>query len=125
MPLVRVDKNSLPDWYQTRGQKIEQLLNKDTEEFALALRDNIFELCSFVLNKKSKEIWFCEEGSVEAKTDMAVMLCSQMKSLTAFLPKDKLEQLISGFATDFELKLRVLAGAGEETLTRIRKYMVK
>ena len=68
-------KNSLPDWYQTSGQKIEQL-------------------------------------------------CKQLKALTAFLPKDKIDQLISGFASDFELKLRVLAGANEETLTKIREYII-
>ena len=68
-------KYSLPDWYQTSGQKIEQL-------------------------------------------------CKQLKSLTAFLPKDKIDQLISGFASDFELKLRVLAGANEETLTKIREYII-
>ena len=116
-------KNSLPDWYQTSGQKIEQLFNKDTEEFASTLKNNMFELFGFALNKKSKEIWFCEEGTIEEKTDRAVQLCKQLKSLTAFLPKDKIDQLISGFASDFELKLRTLAGAGEESLSKIRKYM--
>ena len=84
----------------------------------------MFELFGFALNKKSKEIGFCEEGTIEEKTDRAVQLCKQLKSLTAFLPKDKIDQLISGFASDFELKLRVLAGANEETLTKIREYII-
>ena len=83
----------------------------------------MFELFGFALNKKSKEIWFCEEGTIVEKTDRAVQLCKQLKALTAFLPKDKIDQLISGFASDFELKLRTLAGAGEESLSKIRKYM--
>ena len=83
----------------------------------------MFGLFGFALNKKSKEIWFCEEGTIEEKTDRAVQLCKQLKSLTAFLPKDRIDQLISGFASDFELKLRTVDGAGEESLSKIRKYM--
>ena len=68
----------------------------------------MFELFAFVLNKKSKEIWFCEEGTIEEKKDRAKQLCKQLRSLTAFLPKAKLDKLISGFETDFELKLKTL-----------------
>ena len=36
-------QKELPDWYQTSGQKCEQLFDKDTEEFRNRLEENIYE----------------------------------------------------------------------------------
>ena len=44
-------REQLPDWYQTAGQKTEQLFAKDSPEFADALRKNTDELVRFALNK--------------------------------------------------------------------------
>ena len=56
-----------PNWYDTREQKKEQLFAKDTKEFSLYLKQNMYELACFATDKKMKEIWFCTECTAEEK----------------------------------------------------------
>ena len=98
-------QKELPDWYQTSGQKSEQLFEKGTEEFAFLLRQNINELCRLVLNKKSKEFWFCTDGTLAEKTEEAVSFCETLKQLEPFFPDGSLPELIAYFAGDFVSKL--------------------
>jgi len=63
-----------PNWYDTRDQKTEQLFAKDTPEFRLYLKQNMYELACFATDKKMKEIWFCSEGSFEEKVKRSLDL---------------------------------------------------
>lgn len=45
-------REEIPDWYQTCGQKTEQLFAKDTPEYARQLRFNLLELGALAVNKK-------------------------------------------------------------------------
>lgn len=63
-----------PSWYDTRDQKTEQLFAKDTPEFRLYLKQNMYELACFATDKKMKEIWFCSEGSFEEKVKRSLDL---------------------------------------------------
>ena len=108
-------QKELPDWYRTAGQKSEQLFAKDTVEFAELLRRNIAELSRFVLNKKSKELWFCTDGTPKQKTGRAVAFCEALRQLEPFFPDGSLPGLISYFAGDFAAKLRF---AGKESLAK-------
>ena len=114
-------QKDLPDWYQTSGQKSEQLFAKDTPEFMNLLNKNIFELSQFVLNKLSKQIWFRDpEKSLQEKTEEAVMLCNAVKAFQPFMSEESLNALLASFTSDFEAKLK-LAKAPKDLTDQIRK----
>ena len=119
---LKLYRDYLPDWYQTRGQKAEQLFGKETPEFAEALRENITELSRFVMNKISKQIWFCEEGTAQEKIEKAVKICETLKTLRSVLSPEMIDRTVANFAEDTELKIRFLAGGEEALLGSIRKY---
>ena len=115
-------KDKLPSWFQTCGQKSEQLFAKDTREFASLLRSNLFELIDLALNKKSKEIWFCNSDSISEKTACVVGLCEALKELKPYIPENDLQLLISHFASDFESKLH-LANADSALSESIHRFI--
>lgn len=111
-------RDNLPDWYQTVGQKSEQLFAKDTPEFAALLAENITELSRFVLNKFSKELWFCRPDlDTAGKAEAAVAFCEALKALAPFTTPERLHGLIAYFAGDFESKLRHLCKDTPRELT--------
>ena len=116
-------RRELPDWYQTAGQKSEQLFSKDTPEFASALAGNITELGRFLLNKISKEIWFCgPEQSTEEKTELAAAVCEAVMAVPA-LGEEQRKALTAYFAGDFALKLQCFGdNTAKECLKRIEAY---
>jgi len=60
---LEIYEQKYPNFYHTSGQKKEQLFAKNTAEFKRYLRLNMYELSSFAIDKKLKDIWFCHEGS--------------------------------------------------------------
>ena len=102
-------QKELPDWFRTAGQKSEQLFPKDSPEFAAQLRKNIADLLRLALNKKSKEIWFCTDGTAAEKAAKATEFCNALKALEPFFPDGSLPGLISHFAEDFTAKLNTLS----------------
>ncbi|MBP5262916.1 MAG: helix-turn-helix transcriptional regulator [Lachnospiraceae bacterium] len=118
-------QEDLPDWYQTSGQKSEQLFAKDTPEFADLLNKNIFELSKFVLNKLSKQIWFCNPAkTLREKTEEAVTLCNAVKAFQLFTSEESLNALLTSFASDFEAKLK-LAKAPKDLTDQLRAFQMK
>ena len=118
-------QEDLPDWYQTSGQKSEQLFAKDTPEFADLLNKNIFELSKFVLNKLSKQIWFCNPAkTLREKTEEAVTLCNAVKAFQLFTSEESLNALLTSFASDFEAKLK-LAKAPKDLTDKIHAFQMK
>lgn len=97
----------LPDLYRTAGQKCEQLFPKDSAEFVTQLCQNMKELALFLLNKKSKELWFCKEGSFEEKTNAALTFCQALKDFGESTNVAEIREYISYFAKDFASKLTV------------------
>lgn len=109
----------LPDIYRTAGQKCEQLFSKESAEFATQLRKNMKELALLLLNKKSKELWFCTEGSHAEKTDAAVRFCNALNEFGDTIGMTDIREYLSYFATDFASKLTV-NGAEEELIAKIK-----
>ena len=99
-------KRELPDWYQTAGQKSEQLFAKNTSEFAAFLDENIMELSRFLLNKVSKKIWFCEAGTITEKEERVAKICKVLKELEEYEDREKIEALIEYFERDFSGKVQ-------------------
>lgn len=50
--------SQFPSWYQSMGQKTEQLFAKDTPEFRYRVRRNLYELADFSADKAVKVIFF-------------------------------------------------------------------
>lgn len=71
---LAVYRDNFSDWYQTIGQKSEQLFAKDTPAFARQLRLNLYELSDFAVNKKLKEIWYCSNGTLADKAAQGIAL---------------------------------------------------
>ena len=56
-----------PSWYQSSGQKTEQLFAKDTSEYRYWNRKNAYELLDGVTNKLVRTIWYHDSLSPEQK----------------------------------------------------------
>ena len=113
-------REQLPDWYQTAGQKTEQLFAKDSPEFADALRKNTDELVRFALNKLSKELWFCGEGTPEEKVRKAVQICGILKEFRSVLDPKRVDLWIDGMVQDTEAKITAFGGAEERLIDLIK-----
>lgn len=105
---VALYQKEIPNWYLTSGQKTEQLFSKDTLEFAHHLKFNMLELGAFAVNKKCKELWFCNNLSVEEKGKLAVSLCQWMEALQKPDAFYEIDYYIWCFARDMALKLKHL-----------------
>lgn len=78
---LAIYREKYPNWYDTRDQKAEQLFAKDTPEFKQYLKENLYELTGFAADKKMKDTWFCEEGSVSEKVRTSLQLAEAMEKM--------------------------------------------
>ena len=115
--------SELPDMYRTAGQKCEQLFSKDSAEFAVQLRQNMRDLALFFLNKKSKDIWFCSEGSFAEKTNAALTFCRALKDFGDATGIKEIGEYLSYFVGDFTSKLR--ANSADESLVDMMREIMK
>ncbi len=113
----------LPDLYRTAGQKYEQLFPKDSAEFAAQLKINMKELALFLLNKKSKELWFCRDDSLTEKTNAALTFCQALKDFGETTDMTDIWEYISYFVEDFTSKLKVYSA--DESLITMMEAVAK
>lgn len=107
---VALYQKKLPDWYQTAGQKTEQLFDKKSPEFTANLQANIIELLKFALNKISKQIWFCSDLTLQEKENKVLEIIKYMENSPTISDSDSddtKKELVSYFKTDFEAKRTV------------------
>lgn len=78
---LKLYEEKFPNWYATCDQKKEQLFAKDTGEFRQYLCLNMLELANFALDKKMKEIWFCNELSTESRIQKSMQLAEALRGL--------------------------------------------
>jgi len=71
---LQIYRENFPNWYQTVGQKSEQLFAKNTPEFQEYLICNMIELFLFAMDKKLKEIWHCRDLTVAEKAQQGIEL---------------------------------------------------
>ena len=119
---IALYREKLPDWYQTAGQKTEQLFEKDTPEFAAYLSKNILELGRFLLNKVSKYIWFDKSLSIHEKANQALLLCEYLKKFPNIVDDSINKELISYFAGDFTAKMKCTK-ADKDLVGRFQRYV--
>lgn len=79
-----------PNWYDTRDQKKEQLFAKDTPEFGLYLKQNMYELACFATDKKMKDIWFCAECGLEEKVKKSLKLADALADMRVCTENEEL-----------------------------------
>lgn len=85
---IRLYKEKYPNWYHTYGQKCEQLYAKDTPAFRHRLLLNIYELSSFTVDKKMKQIWYCDHSDIEKKIEHSLHLADSFSILNAYAKKE-------------------------------------
>ncbi|MBQ8316268.1 MAG: helix-turn-helix transcriptional regulator [Lachnospiraceae bacterium] len=142
---LTIYREKYPNWYDTRDQKTEQLFAKDTPEFGLHLKQNMYELACFATDKKMKEIWFCTECTFEEKgkksLDLAEALADMRKRmgneellLQEYVVYDCLKGYLRRFGAEgadgnaiLEKKKAVVDACNElaERDTSVRAYIVK
>ena len=103
---IALYKKEIPDWYLTQGQKTEQLFAKDTPEFAYYLKFNMLELGSFSVNKKCKDLWYCNNLSTDEKGHAAITVCKALESLRETDILYEVDYYICCFAEDIAHKLK-------------------
>lgn len=57
---LEIYKTKFTNWYQTCGQKCEQLFAKDTDEYYFYLQKNLYELASFAADKLGRKVYFAK-----------------------------------------------------------------
>lgn len=87
---LEVYRDNFPNWYQTVGQKSEQLFAKDTEEFHGQLVCNMLELLAFGMDKKLKEIWHCMDLSVLERTKKSLALGEAISEMREKIADERL-----------------------------------
>lgn len=118
---IALYEKEIPDWYQTHGQKTEQLFAKNTPEFAHYLRFNMLELGFLAINKKCKELWFCSGLSTEKKGKAAIAFCQSLASLSGMPHFYEVDYYIYCFAKDIAHKLKYLGKYDDETTAELRR----
>ncbi len=120
---VKIYEEKYPNWYDTRDQKKEQLFAKDTPEFGLYLKQNLYELACFVTDKKMKELWFCAGYDLEEKVKKSLELAdalAEMRSCTGneelVLSEYVVYTCLMGYLQRFGVK-----GADEKAILEKRK----
>ena len=120
---LAIYEEKYPNWYDTREQKKEQLFAKDTPEFGLHLKQNLYELACFATDKKMKEIWFCTECALEEKVKKSLDLAEALAEMRERTGNEELvlqERVVfdclQGYLQRFAVK-----GADEKTIVEKRK----
>ena len=85
---ISLYKEKYPNWYHTYGQKCEQLYAKDTPTFHYRLLLNIYELSSFTVDKKMKQIWYCNDADIEKKVELSLHLADSFSTLNPYAEKE-------------------------------------
>jgi len=70
--------DGFPTWFDTKDQMLEQLHDKDTEEFRYWVNMNMFELLAFAFNKAGKSIWYTNE-SMESRINATHQLVTAIE----------------------------------------------
>ena len=78
---LKIYMSKFTNWYQTGGQKIEQLFSKDTPEFTYRLRLNMYQLCEFAADKLVKSYFYDKELSYEEKIGTAELIGDELYGL--------------------------------------------
>lgn len=73
---------NFPTWYQSSGQKIEQLFAKDTPEFRYWVRKNLYELADFAADKAVKVIFFDDNLTLNEKISKVESLGNMFTELS-------------------------------------------
>lgn len=68
---LEIYRSHFYNWYETVGQKSEQLFAKDTPEFLYWVKKNMYELADFAADKLVKSIFFDQQFPMEERIKKA------------------------------------------------------
>ena len=101
-------------WYQSKEQKKEQLFTKNTAEFRRLLLLNMYELISFAMNKKAKELWFTSNDDYEVIGKKALELARSLLGTSETAGSEELSLASYVIASDIAHKISVSVAEGSE-----------
>lgn len=70
---LEIYKSKFADWYQTRGQKSEQLFAKNTDDYYHWVRLNMYELFHFAADKLGRAVYFDKNLTSGEKAEKALL----------------------------------------------------
>ncbi len=104
----------LPSFYQTAGQKTEQLFAKDTPDYRYWNERNLIELATFVATKLFRSVWFDDTldltariEKAEAIGDLFAAMRKQHEHIVFALVEHQLYAALSMRAEDMDTVLRI------------------
>lgn len=68
---LEIYKTKFTSWYDSCGQKSEQLFAKDTDEYYKWMQRNMIELADFAADKLGRKVFFSPDLSMSEKTEAA------------------------------------------------------
>ena len=74
---LAIYRREFTDWYQTCGQKSEQLFAKGTDEYAFWVRKNLYELFGFAADKLGRTVFF-DKGLTNAEKVEKTLLYGEL-----------------------------------------------
>jgi len=80
--------NDFPDWFSTKGQFLEQLYEKYSDDFTRQVNQNLYELLDFAFNKAGKAIWYTHD-TVEKRDAATKMLAAAIENYLAAAAYEK------------------------------------
>ncbi len=105
---------ALPSFYQTAGQKTEQLFAKDTPNYRYWNERNLIELATFTATKLFRSVWFDDAlddatriGKVEVLGDVFTAMREQNDHIVFAIMEHQLYAALSMKAEDIDTLLRV------------------
>lgn len=116
-----------PNWYDTCDQKKEQLFGKDTQEFSLYLKQNMYELADFATDKKMKDIWFCTKCGGEEKVKKSLELAEALADMRKCTGEEALllqEYVVYGCLQGYLQRFGV-KGADEKAILEKKKTVAE
>ena len=75
---LKIYQSKFAGWYETCGQKSEQLFAKDTAEYYEQMQKNMFELANFAADKLGRKIFFDKNLSMPEKAEAAIQYGNYM-----------------------------------------------
>ena len=120
---LEIYKTKFTDWFTTGGQKTEQLFAKDTSEYYLHVRKNMYELADFAADKLGRAVFFNPLRSMEEKTAYALQYGDLMLSAFEKTGEAFFLMLARSFLGRMENDLYFRGGTDEQVIAVMDKNL--
>lgn len=114
---LEIYRTKFPSWYMTCAQKSEQLFSKDTDEYYIWVRKNMYELFKFAADKLGRTVFFDKTMTSSEKTERALMFGKMMIDAYKKTGEDVFLVIAHGFLDRIENDLCFRGGTDSEIIS--------